>query len=92
MPDPPFKETLAAAKRGEETAWQRLFRALAPALLGFLRARGAGEPEDVMSETFLQMSRDIHRFKGDERGLRAWAFSIAHHRLIDASRSKARRP
>jgi RNA polymerase sigma-70 factor (ECF subfamily) len=92
VPDPPFKQMLAAAGEGDEAAWQRLFRALAPALLGYLRSAGAAEPEDVLSETFLQMARDIHRFEGDERGFRAWAFSIAHHRLIDASRSSARRP
>jgi RNA polymerase sigma factor (sigma-70 family) len=92
MADPPFKETLAAARRGEEGAWQRLFRELAPALLGYLRAAGAAEPEDVLSETFLQMARDIERFDGDWKGFRAWAYSIAHHRLLDAARSRARRP
>lgn len=92
MPDPPFKQTLAAAREGDEAAWQRLFRTLAPAILGYLRSAGAQEPEDVLSEAFLQMARDIHKFEGGERGFRAWAFSIAHHRLIDASRSSARRP
>jgi RNA polymerase sigma factor (sigma-70 family) len=92
MPDPPFKATLAAAREGDEAAWQRLFRSLAPALLGYLRASGAREPEDVLSETFLQLARDVGRFAGDERGFRAWAFSIARNRLIDASRSAARRP
>jgi RNA polymerase sigma-70 factor (ECF subfamily) len=92
MPDPPFRETLAAAREGDEAAWQRLFRALAPAMLGYLRSAGATEPEDVMSEAFLQMARDIHKFKGNERGFRAWGFSIAHHRLLDASRHSARRP
>lgn len=92
MPDPPFKATLAAAREGDETAWQRLFRSLAPALLGYLRANGASEPEDVLSETFLQLARDLGRFAGDERGFRSWAFSVARNRLIDASRSAARRP
>jgi RNA polymerase sigma factor (sigma-70 family) len=92
MPDPAFKETLAAAREGDEAAWRRLFTAVAPVLLGFLSARGAAEPEDVLSETFLQLARDLGRFEGDERGFRAWAFSVANHRLIDASRRAARRP
>jgi RNA polymerase sigma-70 factor (ECF subfamily) len=92
MPAPSFQATLAAAREGDEAAWQRLFEGLAPAVLGYLRASGAAEPEDTMSETFLQVARDLGRFHGDERGFRAWAFSIAHHRLIDARRSLARRP
>jgi RNA polymerase sigma factor (sigma-70 family) len=88
----PFNETLEAARAGNEGAWARIFEGLAPVVLGYLRANGAVEPEDVLSETFLQVARDLGRFKGDERGFRAWVFSIAHHRLIDASRNAARRP
>ena len=61
-------------------------------MLGYLRANGAPEPEDVLSETFLQVARDISSFDGDEAGLRGWVFTIAHHRLIDARRRSARRP
>jgi RNA polymerase sigma factor (sigma-70 family) len=92
MVEQPFKETLEAAREGNENAWSRIFAGLAPIVLGYLRANGAGEPEDVLSETFLQVARDIGRFEGDERGFRAWVFSIAHHRLIDAQRGAARRP
>jgi RNA polymerase sigma-70 factor (ECF subfamily) len=92
MADPPFKTTLDDARAGDETAWARIFAGLAPIVLGYLRANGAGEPEDVLSETFLQVARDIGRFDGDESGFRAWVFSIARHRLIDAQRGAARRP
>ena len=61
-------------------------------MLGYLRANGAPEPEDTLSETFLQVARDIPRFAGDQRGFRSWVFTIAHHRLIDARRGLARRP
>lgn len=92
MPEPPFKATLEAARAGDEAAWSRIFAGLAPVVLGYLRANGASEPEDVLSETFLQVARDLARFDGDERGFRAWVFSIAHHRLLDAARGAARRP
>jgi len=92
MVEPPFEQTLEQCRAGEEAAWSQVFRGLAPVVLGYLRANGANEPEDVLSETFLQVSRDVERFSGDERGFRAWVFSIAHHRLIDAQRSAARRP
>ncbi len=68
------------------------YRSLAPAVLGYLRAERAADPEDVLGEVFLQVARDIGRFKGDDDALRRWVFSIAHNRLVDAHRRRARRP
>ena len=68
------------------------YRALAPAVLGYLRAQRAPDPEDVLGEVFLQVARDIGRFDGDDEALRRWVFSITHNRLIDARRRAARRP
>jgi RNA polymerase sigma-70 factor (ECF subfamily) len=69
-----------------------VYRDLSPAVLGYLRARGAREPEDLTGEVFLQLVRDLPRFKGGERDFRAWVFVIAHHRLVDEGRHRARRP
>ena len=68
------------------------YRALAPAVLGYLRSQGAPDPEDVLGEVFLQVARDWRKFRGEEADLRRWVFSIAHNRLLDARRSAARRP
>jgi RNA polymerase sigma-70 factor, ECF subfamily len=87
-----FSSLLAAARDGDEAAWEELYGSLAPALLGYLRANGAPDPEDVLGEVFLQVARDIPRFEGEESGFRSWVFTIAHHRLIDARRHSARRP
>lgn len=87
-----FGSVLVAARSGSEWAWASLYRELAPRVLAYLRARGAVEPEDVAGEVFLQAVRDIGRFEGDERAFRAWLLTIAHHRLLDASRHRARRP
>lgn len=87
-----FPHTLAAARAGADWAWSTLYRDLAPAVLGYLRARGASDAEDLTGEAFLQIVRDLPRFEGDERDFRAWVFVIAHHRLIDAGRRRARRP
>lgn len=83
---------LEAARQGSEPAWATIYRRLAPAVLGYLRSSGAPEPDDTLSEVFLQIARDLSRFEGDARQFRAWAFTIAHHRLIDARRGVARRP
>jgi RNA polymerase sigma-70 factor (ECF subfamily) len=65
---------------------------MAPAVLGYLRAQRAPEPEDLLGEVFLQISRDLPRFKGDADDLRRWVFTIAHNRVIDARRRASRRP
>jgi RNA polymerase sigma factor (sigma-70 family) len=87
-----FTSLLESARQGSEAAWQELYNGLAPVVLGYLRANGAPDPEDVLSEVFLQVARDIATFDGEERGFRSWVFTIAHHRLIDARRHSARRP
>ena len=68
------------------------YRALAPAVLGYLRARRAPDPEDVLGEVFLQVSRDLDCFQGDATDLRRWVFTIAHNRMTDAFRRRSRRP
>jgi len=70
----------------------KLYRQLAPAVLGYVRSQGAAEPEDLLGDIFLQIVRDIARFRGDDTALRRWVFTIAHHRLIDARRRAQRRP
>ena len=92
MPEEQFTELLEEAKAGDEAAWTEIYRSLAPAVLGYLRANGAGEPEDVLSEAFLQVARDVRKFEGGEKQFRSWVFTVAHHRLIDAGRHAARRP
>jgi RNA polymerase sigma factor (sigma-70 family) len=87
-----FAATLDAARAGEEWAWKALYAEHAPALLGYLRALAAAQPEDLLGEVMLQIVRDLHSFDGAERDFRAWAFTIAHHRLLDERRRSARRP
>lgn len=87
-----FAHVLRGAQEGNEAAWSTIYRELAPTVLGYLRANGAPEPEDTLSEVFLQVARDLLAFEGDERRFRAWVFTIAHHRMIDAQRRAARRP
>jgi RNA polymerase sigma-70 factor (ECF subfamily) len=69
-----------------------VYQRLAPAVLGYLRAQGAAEPEDLLGEIFLQVVRDVPRFRGDDAALRRWVFTIAHHRIVDARRRAGRRP
>lgn len=87
-----FGAVLVAARGGEEWAWGLLYDAVQPSIRGYLRAQGASEPEDLVGEVFVQMVRDFAGFEGGEREFRAWAFVIAHHRLLDDRRRRGRRP
>ena len=77
---------------GDQPNAAQLYRQLAPAVLGYLRAQRAADPEDVLGEVFLQVARDLSQFRGDDDALRRWVFSIAHNRLLDAGRRASRRP
>jgi RNA polymerase sigma factor (sigma-70 family) len=81
-----FREVLKAGSGGAQWALEALYWDLAPAVMGYLRAQGAAEPEDLTSEVFVGMVRGLQTFEGDERGFRSWVFSIAHRRLIDERR------
>jgi RNA polymerase sigma factor (sigma-70 family) len=85
-------DRIEAAKSGDELAWADIYNELAGPVTGYLRSRGASDPEDLSSEVFFQVARDIHRFNGNESKFRSWVFVIAHRRLIDARRSEGRRP
>jgi RNA polymerase sigma factor (sigma-70 family) len=88
----PFDDVLVAAQAGAAWAFEVLYRDLAPAVTGYLRLHGALEPDDLASETFIGVFTGLAGFRGDEQGLRAWVFTIAHRRLLDDWRRRSRRP
>jgi RNA polymerase sigma factor (sigma-70 family) len=90
--DGQFDAVLAAARDGAPWALERMFTALAPAVTGYLRVQGSAEPEDLTSEVFVAILRNLHTFQGDEPGFRSWVFTIAHRRLLDERRRRGRRP
>lgn len=86
------KSRIDAAKSGAEWAWEEIYAELAGPVTGYLRSRGASDPEDLASEVFFHVARDIHRFEGDESKFRSWVFVITHRRLIDDRRANSRQP
>jgi len=85
-----FEHALGAARAGDDRALATLWQELQPALLRYLRAVEPGAAEDIASDTWLEVTRRLDRFCGDERDFRGWLFTIARHRLIDARRRAAR--
>jgi RNA polymerase sigma factor (sigma-70 family) len=90
--DGQFDAVLTAARDGAPWALERMFTALAPAVTGYLRVQGSAEPEDLTSEVFVAILRNLRTFEGDEAGFRSWVFTIAYRRLADERRRSARRP
>ena len=90
--DDGFDDVLRSARAGAEWAWARIYEELAPKIVGYLRAHGAADPEDVAGEVFLQVVRGLPDFSGGKGEFRAWTFTIAHRRLVDDLRRRRRRP
>src|SRR4029453_1390738 len=86
-----FAGVLEAARVGAEWAWRALYADTAPDLLRYARGSRARDPEDVVGETFLRAVRGLGSFEGDERGFRAWLFTLARNRIVDDHRKLVRR-
>lgn len=87
-----FPDVLRAAQSGDEEALARLYIDCSPRVLGFLRTQGIADHEDVASEVFVSMVRNLGKFSGDEDAFRGWVFTIAQRRVIDERRRRGRRP
>jgi RNA polymerase sigma-70 factor (ECF subfamily) len=87
-----FDELRLAVLAHEPWACRRLYDEYAGRVLGYLRAQGAREAEDLTSEVFLRVFDRIPQFSGDEPHFRSWLFTIAHRILIDDARRRQRRP
>ncbi|MEV0899318.1 RNA polymerase sigma factor [Actinoplanes sp. NPDC049802] len=85
-------DVLAAAQSGDEQAFRLLYRAQQPALVRYLRVLVGEDAEDVASESWLQIARDLRTFSGDWDGFRGWTATIARHRAMDLLRARRRRP
>jgi RNA polymerase sigma-70 factor (ECF subfamily) len=83
---------LVAAQGGDEEAFRTVYRAWQPALLRYLRVLVQDDADDVASETWLQIARDLAGFRGDWDKFRGWTATIGRHRALDHLRGARRRP
>src|SRR5947209_916399 len=83
---------LRQAQAGDELAFRVLYRDTQPRVLRYLQAIVGADAEDVASETWLQVARDLPRFSGDGDAFRGWVATIARHRAADHLRRARRRP
>ncbi|MFJ3303357.1 RNA polymerase sigma factor [Streptomyces sp. NPDC086549] len=80
------------AQEGDEAAFAAVYRLVQPGLLGYLRGLVGDDAEDVASDAWLEIARDLGRFKGDGAGFRGWSATIARHRALDHLRRQRVRP
>ncbi|GAA2995361.1 RNA polymerase sigma factor [Streptomyces fulvorobeus] len=91
--DAELTAAVLAAQDGDEDAFRAVYRAVQPRLLGYIRTLvGDADAEDVASESWLQIARDLDRFGGDADRFRGWAARIARNRCLDHLRMRSRRP
>ncbi|MFE9039466.1 RNA polymerase sigma factor [Streptomyces sp. NPDC012421] len=91
--DAELTAAVLAAQDGDENAFRTVYRAVHPRLLGYMRTLvGDADAEDVTSESWLQIARDLDRFSGDADRFRGWAARIARNRALDHIRMRGRRP
>ncbi|MEX2970923.1 RNA polymerase sigma factor [Streptomyces sp. C184] len=83
---------VSRAQGGDEAAFAMAYRIVQPALLGYLHGLVGRDAEDVASDAWLEIARDLGRFKGDGAGFRGWTTTIARHRALDHLRRQRVRP
>ncbi|WP_425830339.1 RNA polymerase sigma factor [Streptomyces fractus] len=83
---------VARAQEGDEAAFAVAYRLVQPGLLGYLRGLVGDEAEDVASDAWLEIARDLGRFRGGGAGFRGWTATIARHRALDLLRRQKVRP
>jgi len=92
-PNVDLDTAVSGAQRGDEAAFRVVYRAVQPQLLQYVRSLvGPVDAEDVASEAWLQIARDLPSFRGDGTSVRGWAARIARNRALDHIRARSRRP
>src|ERR1700728_3392850 len=88
----PLEAALVAAQRGDPDAFRLLYRDTQPRLLRYLHTLTGDDAEDIASDTWLHIARDLHTFHGTPDACRGWAAIIARHRPLAPLRRHTRRP
>ena len=90
MPATEFAGVLVRARTGDADAFAWLFRRTQPLLLRYLNVLGGADVcDDVASETWVSVVRDLGSFDGDEDAFRAW---LSQWPGIAWSTSEGRKP
>ncbi len=75
--------------RGDESAFEELFRRTAGSVLGLVRRvlRDPAQSEEVAQEVMLEVWRTATRFESSRGSATSWIMTMAHARAVDRVRS-----
>ncbi|MFJ5228522.1 sigma-70 family RNA polymerase sigma factor [Kitasatospora sp. NPDC088391] len=84
-----LRSLLEQVARGDREAYEDLYEALAPVLLGIALKvlRDASHAEEVAQEALLEIWRSAPAYRPERGSVTAWACTIAHRRAVDRVRS-----
>ena len=85
-------EAVEGARRGDSESFRVLYREAQPRLLRYLSFLVGAEAEDIASETWLHVARDLGTFRGGHDDFRGWVTTIARNRAMDHVRRVSRQP
>jgi RNA polymerase sigma-70 factor (ECF subfamily) len=77
------EELALRAGRGDMPAFDELVRRYGGRLIGFLRKRGAADPDDAAQDVWLKVWRALPRWTAGH--FRGWLFTIARRRAADGT-------
>lgn len=86
-----FDTAVRAAGHGHEDAFRVLYRTLTPELMRYAAVIVGEDAEDVVAEVWLQIARDVLRFRGDGESFRRFALTLTRNRARDLIRRRKRR-
>lgn len=86
------EQTLRDARAQKPAALREIYDNFAPGILGYLRSKGCEDPEALAQEVFLTLFLKLGTLEGGVNGLRTFAFSVAHARMVDETRRREREP
>lgn len=84
--DDAFARLLSAARKGETWAWERIYGAFSPFVVGYLRSQRIPDADDLAGEVFVQVVRTIAGFEGDATRFRSWLVAFTHRRMVATRR------
>jgi RNA polymerase sigma-70 factor (ECF subfamily) len=90
--DDDMDAALRAARTGDDRAIARVFRAVHPTLLHYVRCHAPDAAEELASATWLAAAKEFATFEGDLDEFRARLFIGARRQIVDHYRSHSRHP
>lgn len=81
---------MAPGDDGCAPTFTAVYQSLSRAVAGYLRAGGVDDPEAVTHDVFLALYPKLGSVHGGAEGIRVLVFSIAHARLVDHHRRRAK--